>query len=271
MDRPDQQPNKFHTTGGGLLRYSYCDPAFILGTPMAEARPLADWVAISSQSRWQGVIFAGEHDPRIVPVPRAVDNRVAFNQFWSVQSKGSLVTQKLRTSKGTAEMMVWISKNGLGQPVEEDNIVFVEAPGAYAAMRVARGSYTLEERVFKGIREEGNAFTTPAGYIVKLADEYAPLILEVMSRSKVKSFADFKAKVKASPLNMNGPVLHYRSIYGDLMTLDTSYQDTPTINGKPVNYAPGKVYDSPFLQADYNSGVVTIRKGHRQKVLDFRP
>jgi hypothetical protein len=270
MDRPDQQPNKFHINGGGLLRYSYCNPSFIIGTPMAAARPLADWVAISSQSRWQGVIFAGEHDPRIVPIPRAKDNRVAFNQFWSVQSKGSLITQKLKTSKGAAEMMVWISKNGLDKPVEEDDVVFVEAPGAYAAIRVSKGGFKLEEQVFKGTREEGTSYTTPPAYVMTPANEYAPLILEVMSKSDVKSFADFKARVKASSLKMDGPVLHFRSIYGDAMTLDTSYQETPTINGEPINYAPKKVFDSPFLQADYNSGVVTISKGDREKVLDFR-
>jgi hypothetical protein len=53
------------------------------------------------------------------------------------------------------------------------------------------------------------------------------------------------------------------------MTFDASYQKTPTINGAPVNYAPKKVFDSPFLSADYESGIVTIRKGDRKKVLDF--
>ena len=53
------------------------------------------------------------------------------------------------------------------------------------------------------------------------------------------------------------------------MTFDSSYQAVPTINGKPINYAPDKVFDSPFLVSDYNSGVVTIRKGERRKVLDF--
>lgn len=54
------------------------------------------------------------------------------------------------------------------------------------------------------------------------------------------------------------------------LTLDTSYMRTPTINGKPVNYAPEKVYDSPFLNADYNSGIVTISKANRVVELDFR-
>jgi len=270
MDKPDQKPNQFRTDGGGILRYSYCTPAFILGTPMTESRPASDWVAISSQSRWQGVIFQGEGDPRIVPVPRAKDNSVAFNQFWSVQSKGSLITQKLEANKGAAEMMVWMSEKWLNKPVREDDIVFVEAPGAYAAMRVSKGDFKLTDEVFKGTKEEGTSFSSPPGHVMILSDEYAPVILEVMWKKEIKSFDAFKAKVKASKPQMDGKVVKYKTIYGDELTLDTSYKQKPTINGEPVNYAPKKVFDSPFLNADYDTGVVTISKGQRKKVLDFR-
>jgi len=269
MDKPDQKPNQFRTDGGGILRYSYCNPAFILGTPMTEARPSSDWVMISSQSRWQGVIFAGAGDPRIVPVPRARDNRVAFNQFWSVQSKGSLITQKLRTSKGAAEMMVWISAKGLNKPVREGDVLFVEAPGAYAAIRVAKGDFKVTEEVLEGTREEGTSFATPPGHIVTPADEYAPVILDVMSKREAKSFDAFKAKVKASKPKLDGPMLKYRTLYGDELTFDTSYKKKPAINGQPVDYAPKKVFDSPFLNADYDSGIVTISKGKRTLTLDF--
>ena len=270
MDKPNQKPNQFHTDGGGgILRYSYCVPTFILGTPMCEARPLSDWVMISSQSRWQGAIFEGEGDPRIVPVPRAKDISVAFNQFWSVQSKGSLITQKLKTSKGAAEMMVWMSKNGLGTPIKDGDIVFIEAPGAYAAVRVGQGGFTLTDQVFKGTKEEGTAFSSPPANIVLPDNEYAPVILEVMAKSAVKNFDDFKSKVKASKPKMEGALLKYTTIYGDELTLDTSYKKKPSINGKTVDYAPKKVFDSPFLNADFDSGIVTISKGARKKILNF--
>lgn len=270
MDRPDQQPNQVRTDGGGILRYSYCDPAFILGTPMTEARPFADWVMISSQGRWQGAIFKGDGDPRIVPVPRPENNRVAFNQFWSVQSKGSLITQKLKTHKDAAEMMVWMSVNGLSKPiVEEDGLIFVEAPGAYASVRVSIGDFELEERVFEGKKEEGNVYRTPPAYVLTPANEYAPVILEVMAKSDVTGLDAFKDKVRACKVGFDGPILKYTTIYGDALTLDTSYKEVPTINGEMVDYAPQKVFDSPFLNADYNSGVVTISKGKRKKVLEF--
>lgn len=80
----------------------------------------------------------------------------------------------------------------------------------------------------------------------------------------------FKKIVLSLPVKMDGPVLKYTSIYGDKITFDTSYSEIPTININPVNYSPGKVFESPFLNAGYDSGVVTISKGRRKKVLDFK-
>jgi len=263
-------PNKLRTDGGGILRYSYCDPAFIIGTPMTEARPLSDWVHISAQNRWQGVIFPGAHDARIVPVARPKDNWRALNAQWSVQSKGSLITQKLKYHKGAAEMLVWMSKEGLSAPVEEDGVVFVEAEGAYAAVRVPEGGFTWENGAYTAKAATGNRATRP-GRVLVPKDKYAAVILEVMAKSDVKGLDAFKAKVKSTKPTMKGSILEYDTIYGDRLTFDTSFEKTPTINGKPVNYAPKKVFESPFLNADYNSGLVTITKGKLKKVLDFTP
>ena len=262
-------PTKMRTDGGGILRYSYCDPAFIIGTSMTMARPLKDWAAISSQNRWQGVIFAGEEDARIVPIVRPKDNRVALNAQWSVQSKGSLITQKLKHHRGGAEMIVWMSKDGLSVPVEADGIIFVEAENAYAGIKVVQGGFEWQLTPFIATTGEKSKRSTPEGKTMILDDEYAPVIVEVMAKSDVSSFEAFKAKVKASKIRLNGPVLEYKTIYGEQLTFDTSAREVPTINGNPVNYAPKKVFESPFLNADWNSGIVTITKGNRKKVLDF--
>ncbi len=104
---------------------------------------------------------------------------------------------------------------------------------------------------------------------MQLNEEYAPVILEVMTQKQAGSFDAFQKKVMAQKPEMKGKLLSYQTIYGDTLTLDTSHKNTPTINGKPVDYAPKKVYDSPFLQSVYDSGIITIRKGKRTRVLDF--
>jgi hypothetical protein len=90
-----------------------------------------------------------------------------------------------------------------------------------------------------------------------------------MTQEQAGSFQAFQKKVMAQEPEMKGKLLSYKTIYGDTLTLDASHKNVPTINGKPVSYAPEKVYESPFLQSVYDSGIITIRKGKRTRVLDF--
>ncbi len=53
------------------------------------------------------------------------------------------------------------------------------------------------------------------------------------------------------------------------LTLFADYSKPPQVDGVPLNYNPPKAYDSPFIQGDFGSGVVTIRKGEQKLLLDF--
>lgn len=262
-------PTRMRNDGGGIVRYSYCTPEFILGTPMSRALADQDWAAISSQSRWQGAIFGIEGDPRIVPIVRPADNRVSSNTFWSVQSKGTLISQKLKQHKGGAEMIVFISGRGFAEPIEKGDTVFVDATTAYAAIRVPTGGWKWREEGLDYTAETGGKRKGPAGKVMQLKEDYAPVILEVMNQQQAGSFEAFQQKVLASKPLIKDKVLSYESIYGETLTLDLTYKKDPSINGKPVNYEPEMVYDSPFLSAKYDSGVITISKGARKRVLDF--
>jgi hypothetical protein len=263
-------PNKFRTDGGGIVRYTYCDPAFTIGTLMTEARPLKDWVHISAQSRWQGVVFGDSPGARIVPVVRPAGKaRDVLNGHWSVQSKGSLITQKLKGNKAGGPMIVWISEEGIGEPVRDGDLVFVETKGAYAAIRVVGSEFELTKKEVSNPSIEGDIRIAPPGRTILPKDDFAPVILEVMAKKDFKTFEDFKTKVKASKPEMKGELLVYQTVYGDRITFDTGQKQTPTINEKPVDYTPPKVLESPFLNADYDKGIVTIKKGTQTKILDF--
>ncbi len=265
-----ERRNDLRTDGGGVLRYSFCDPSFIIACSMSEARPPSDWAPISSQCRSQGVIFAGKNDPRIIPVARGTTNHRNVNAQWSVQSKGTLITQKLRNSSETAEMLVWISDDGLSSPIEADDVVFVEAEGAFAAIRVIGGGFTVSDPTYITNKIEGIVYETRPGTSIVPKDEYAPVILEVMAKTDVPDFRAFQDLVHSRQPETDGTIVQYESVYGDRLTLDRSYASAPSINGKPIDLTPTWVLDSPFLQADYNTGVVTIRKGPRERRLDFR-
>lgn len=268
MDAHEKKSSTLKTDGGGILRYTFCDPAFIIGTPMHEPRPVNDWIGISSQNRWHGVVFPGDELARIIPIARPADNWRAKNAQWSVQRKGTLIAQKLKGNKGVAEMIVWLSKEGLSEPIEKEGVIFVESDAAYAAIRVAKGGYTWGDPMFTSNTATGKR-KVRVGRVVVPEDEYCPVIVEVMAKQEAKSFTRFANQVLANKPTITNGLLTYTGIYGDTFTFDTKQKKSPKINGEPVNYAPKQVYQSPFLNAEYDRGVVTITKGHRRHVLDF--
>jgi hypothetical protein len=237
---------------------------------MTEARPLKDWVHISAQARWQGVIFGDNPDARIVPVVRPSGRaRDVLNGQWSVQSRGSLITQKLKGHKAGGPMIVWMPLEGLDEPERQGDLVFVETEGAYAVIRVVGSDFDFTEKEVSNPSIEGPTRVAPPGRVVLPEDDFAPVILEVVGKEGLNGFEDFKAKVKANEPEMKGSMLVLNTLYGDRLTFDTSQKKVPTINGEPVNYTPPKVLESPFLDADYDGGVVTIRMGGQKKILDF--
>lgn len=250
---------RMRTDSGGIVRYSYCTPDFIIGTAMSEARPLADWTDISAQNRSHGVVFSGDHNACILPQCEKINGRTAYNTQWAVQRKGTMICQKLKTSKGAGNMQVWFAGDGLSQPVEEDKWVFAEALDAYAAVRIIHGAvYWTDSKL-----------PTARGKFLYCEDEYTPVILEVARSSDYESFDAFRDSVKMRPLIFNNNVLQYTGIYGDRFTFYTDYAHVPEINGVSVNYTPARAFDSPFLEADWGGGIVTIQKYGRKLVLDF--
>lgn len=188
-----KKPSTLRTDGGGIVRYSYCAPAFTMGTLMTEARPVEGWVSISTQARWQGVIFGGHPSARIVPiVVEAKNGRDVLDGQWSVQSKGGLLTQELKYNKGGSKMIVWMPREGLAAHMD-----FVEAEGAFAAIRVIGSEFQITDDSVKTRSAKGNTRTAPPGGMVIPEDDFAPVVVEVMAKDEVKDFDDFKQRVKA--------------------------------------------------------------------------
>ena len=97
------------------------------------------------------------------------------------------------------------------------------------------------------------------GYVVQVAPvrDYA-------------SFADFKAAVRALPISFSikgTPEAAFTALDGTV--LSASYDDTPTINGEPVDYANWPLYDSPFAYEEKGSQRLEIRHGGERYRLDF--
>ena len=213
---------------------------------------------ISSQNRRHGILFEGDPVAVISPQCEPTRDRRAYNTQWSVQRKGTLVCQKLNTHRGAGPMRVWFSGTGLSAPIEHDGWILVESRGAFAAVRVVRGATTWAE-----------SNSAVAGRWLQLADEFSPVILQVSPKSDYPSLRLFGAAVAAQKIEFNNAALSFRSIGGDRFSFPLNFAGAPTINGEPINYAPPRGLDSPFLQTEWDSGIIRLSKAARTQVLDF--
>ncbi len=244
---------RLRTDFGGLLRYIYCTPDFIMGSLITEARPTEDWAAISSQNRWSGVIFAGDPDARVYPAPYNAEGKSILNGFWSVQSKGTMISQQL--APGTAGWRVFFSTAGLSEPIRRASWVFAEAKDAYVGVRVLEGDTSFEQSRF--------------GRWLVCDNVMSPVVIEVGRKSDHGDFSAFQAAAIAQALTFENSVLTCQTLGGDTLTFFADQARLPQTNGTAVDLAPERVYDSPFVQSEWDSGVVTIQCGKERRILDF--
>ncbi len=254
------EPPIYHlnTQFGGMARYSYCTPDFIMGSTMYEARPREDWTLISSQNRAQGVIFADHPQASIMLRCDTDSNNRAYNTNWSVQKMGTLICQKLQANQRGGDMRVWFSDLGLSAPVEHQGWIFTHSQGAYAGVKVVHGSYRWEDSPSK-----------TSGKWLICSDEYSPVIVECDQQSEYQSFDDFQQQVISNPLTFQNKVLTYESLSGDQLTFYADYSNVPLINQTPVDLKRPMAFESPFLNASWNSGVVTLQSQDRELTLNF--
>ena len=220
--------------------------------------PAAEWRS-GPPALFRGVTFRG--GGRVFATPYDANGKSILNGFWSVQSKGSMISQRLpRRKRGEGASQDWrvfFSKAGLTRAVREDRWFFAEAPNAFVGVCVVDGDAAFSE--------EAPRF----GQWLVCENKDTPVILEAGRKSDFESFEAFSKRTLAQSVSMENSVLTYRSLGGDTLTFSVDRSRLPEINGKPVELAPDKVYDSPFVQSDWDSGVVTIQFGDEKRILDF--
>ena len=103
---------------------------------------------------------------------------------------------------------------------------------------------------------------------------YAPVIFVTACRSDFADLDAFAAYAASHEAQVAEGVLDYR--FEDLegqatqLRLYLANRKPPEVNGQRIDLAPAKVYDCPFLQSDFGSGVVTIRFGGKELIVDTR-
>ena len=264
-NRGDPDGNLWRTLNPehSVLRCGFATPNYVVGSAGLDAAWLDD---ASMGFRWQGVVFAGDPLARIgfEVKPANQNDWHGFNPFFSVQDRNILVTQKWAPvppnppSALPAYLRVYFSPT-LDDVQEEGGWIFAKDGGAFAAVKVVAGGYEWSPAWKHGEDVRGDK------PFITLAAENAPVILIANQASDYNGdFTAFKTAVMAEPVQYMDGVLRFAAItfFGPAQP--------PQIQGKPVNLAPPRGYDSPFIRSDWNSGLIYIRKANDTVILDFR-
>jgi hypothetical protein len=95
-------------------------------------------------------------------------------------------------------------------------------------------------------------------------------ILQAASASEFKSFDAFKAAILALPLEFKlepVPSVSMTSLRGKKIIF--TYDRTPTVDGRAIDYSKWKLFEGPYLNAEVDGHKLTITHGRLERVLDF--
>lgn len=260
--------NTLNPEGGHLLRKTWCTPDFIMGMSQVDLLPADDWVAFSSQNRWNGIIFGGHETARIFTHrPYPVDGRSVYNAEWGVQHKGAMLLQRITEHQNAVAQMVWFDFALSREEVA--GWIFAEAPRAYAAVRVVDGGWTW---VPDSIEFQRTPTAGILGEWAVLNDEYSPVIIEVARKQDYADMAAFQAEILANPLVWDGTQLDYTSTaYDTTLTLFADESAPPQVDGIEIDNTPAQNYTAPYLQGDFAGGPVLIQYGDERTVHGVAP
>ncbi len=259
-------PNyRFNTEWGQIYRYTFVTPHLILGTLMCPQLSDNEWCGISSQNRFQGVVFR-ERNSMILPLPRptqlhnlqSTSPTISYNAFWSEQCEGTLITQ--RCQKYAGGMRVWFSGAGGVSNIKEKNGWILTGCGeGYAALCVTRGTWHIEPSDSEKL----------PGIWVACDEPNTPVILETADSSLFATSSDFENAVTEHSPVFDGNTLHYHSIYGHDFVFISDADGNSTIDGEYYVKKPSFSFRSPFVNCPWGGDKVKITFDGNEMTLDF--
>lgn len=96
-------------------------------------------------------------------------------------------------------------------------------------------------------------------------------IVQAASASEFASFEAFKAAINALPLSFKlepTPTVTFTTLRGKKVAF--TYGSTPVVNGQAIDYAKWKLFESPYINAERGSRLITLTHGPFKRILDFK-
>ena len=142
--------------------------------------------------------------------------------------------------------------------LEEDasGWIFVQGGNAYIAYR------PLAPYEWKPLEVGGKRLRSPHGK--------NGTIMQAAAVSEFKSWDDFKAAIRALPLEIwlePTPRVAFTTLRGKKIVC--TYGAAPVVDGAKFDYSGWKLFSGPYLNAEVGSGKLTLTHGRLERVLDF--
>ncbi len=221
--------------------------------------------------------------------------------YHSVQHKQVLITQQRRRwvqsnpdwypandNRYDREFGLFLG-NGWDRIDETNGWIFAEKENVYVAIRVilleaeadskawAKGTDSYRGKVV--LRNDSYRFNKDRT-ILQLTNRYSPILIEAGRKADYPTLENFKRMILQSEFTLHrtvvtretGIVVAYKSAAPDMEEMvfnAANTSDVPTIGGEYVDYEHPKVFDSPYIQSNYDSGQIEICKGDYKLNLDF--
>lgn len=279
-----------------LIRYSWITPDYILGTQMDHPGATHNHLSVAgrfqglffAEPRGAAVYVKGIHDETEFTSPA---RRYPYNNTMvrSVQHEQVAIFQGARRvlrqspawfpneSHHLDDMVVGFGKI---QHIEEDNgWIFVQNGEGLLAIRVVEG---LQKPISRGASranrgvvdvpleaEHVDLVDTPYTWNetqdkLKFDDAWSPVIFEAGRLDDYGSLESFKEYIFSNRVTLLKTVVpgfyRLRYEYGankeKSIDFNAANLQIPRVNGDPIDYSPPFLFDSPFLQSDYHSGLI---------------
>ena len=246
---------RYFDTEGSLLRYSWCKRDFILGTIMRPPLDASAWPLGSTQSWHRGLIVEGQE--MAGPVVPKVLLQDTFNEQYSVQSKGTLVSRSLRSERnGKSPTGVFISSRLAELMRLEGKGVVIDGPQDHVGVRFVSAGYSEFDLSAIADLDKHSVF-------LKAHETYSPIVIEVALTGMYYDFAALKNAVLSNDAEVEDGRLGYATIYVETLTVSTEPDRIPLVNGKRIDYHPEAVDNSPFINSRHGSGIINITVGEQ--------
>ncbi len=231
-----------------ILRTTRVTPDYALGWFTIDENKT--YMAIHNQNQWMGAVTDHSPDSRIVVNLTAQDSQ--YEELQAVGYGDAMLVRKQVDGPSNQDPRVYVSSD-FAYSQEADGWVFGDnGAGSLFAMKGV-----LPTGVSAFSVEDASADLGTGDYL-RFADEHTVVVLQMGRSSQYGNLASFKADVRDNSLTYsNGAVTYDVGAAGKPIVLFDDRR-IPQVGGKTLDLTPTKVYDSPYLNADYGSKIVTV-------------